>query len=392
MSGLAVGDVIDLASKIVTSAEFDGSTLTANVGPTAINISGLSSSYAFFFASDGAAGTDFTVEKAPTVTIGTIATNNIVGASEANAGFSISGGASDSSISLNGQTVTVDILNGSNVVVHSYTSTITGGHWSIVVPSTDTLADGTYTVTANVTDVAINPALPEATHTLTVDEDTGEQAALGVTVNGGTTLVQTSDVHAVAFSVAGLESDDNGTLTLSDGVHPTVTVTIANGAVVAGAHNTATTVDLSALSDDASISSTLALNNDAAGNSFTAVSGNAVTLDQDTGEQAALGVTVNGGTTLVQTSDVHAVAFSVAGLESDDNGTLTFSDGVHPTVTVTIANGAVVAGAHNTATTVDLSALSDDASISSTLALNNDAAGNSFTAVSGNAVTLDQAR
>ena len=227
-------------------------------------------------------------------------------------------------------------------------------------------------------DAAGNSFTAVSGNAVTLDQDTGEQAALGVTVNGGTALVQTSDVHAVAFSVAGLESDDNGTLTFSDGVHPTVTVTIANGAVVAGAHNTATTVDLSALSDDASISSTLALNNDAAGNSFTAVSGNAVTLDQDTGEQAALGVTVNGGTALVQTSDVHAVAFSIAGLESDDNGTLTFSDGVHPTVTVTIANGVVVAGAQNTATTVDLSALPGDLSITSTLALDNDAAGNSL--------------
>ena len=54
-----------------------------------------------------------------------------------------------------------------------------------------------------------------------------------------------------------------------------------------------------------------------------------------------------------------------------------------PTVTVTIANGVVVAGTHNTTTTVDLSSLPDDASITSTLALDSDAAGNSFTTVSG---------
>ena len=51
-------------------------------------------------------------------------------------------------------------------------------------------------------------------------------------------------------------------------------------------------------------------------------------------------------------------------------------------MTVTIANGVVVlAGTHNTTTTVDLSSLPDDASITSTLALDSDAAGNSFTTV-----------
>ena len=125
---------------------------------------------------------------------------------------------------------------------------------------------------------------------MTLDQDAGEQAALGVSVNNGAALVQTGDVHAVAFSVAGLESDDSGTLTFSDGVmgDPTVTVTIANGVVVAVTHNTTTTVDLSSLPDDASITSTLALDSDAAGNSFTTVSGTTVTLDQDAGEQAAL--------------------------------------------------------------------------------------------------------
>ena len=115
---------------------------------------------------------------------------------------------------------------------------------------------------------------------MTLDQDAGEQPT--VSVNGGTTLAQTADVHGVAFSVSGLATDDSGTLTFSDGTN-SVTVTITDGVVVAGDHNTTTTVDLSSLSDDTSITSSLSLS-DPAGNSFSA-SGNAVTLDQDATEQ-----------------------------------------------------------------------------------------------------------
>ena len=91
-------------------------------------------------------------------------------------------------------------------------------------------------------------------------------------------------------------------------------------------YNTTTTVDLSSLPDDASITSTLALTRSGR-QQFQTVTGTTVTLDQDAGEQAALGVSVNNGAALVQTADVHAVAFSLAGLDSDDSGTLTFTDG-----------------------------------------------------------------
>ena len=63
--------------------------------------------------------------------------------------------------------------------------------------------------------------------------------------------------------------------------------------------------------------------------------------------------------------------FTVGGLESDDNGSVSFSDGSHAPVAVTITNGVPAA------TTVNLSGLNDGA-ITATLHLNNDAAGNSF--------------
>jgi hypothetical protein len=111
-------------------------------------------------------------------------------------------------------------------------------------------------------------------------------------------------------------------------------ITITNGVP------SATTVNLTGM-NDGTITSTLALNKDAAGNSFTPVTGNAVTLDRDSGEQTALSVTVNGGSATVLTANAGTVAVSIAALQSDDNGTLTFSDGVtaHNQV-ITITNEA----------------------------------------------------
>jgi hypothetical protein len=76
------------------------------------------------------------------------------------------------------------------------------------------------------------------------------------------------------------------------------------------------------------------------------------------------------------------VPFTVGGIESDDSGTVSFSDGSHPAVVVNITNGAPAA------TTANLAGL-NDGTITATLHLNNDAAGNSFTNVITNA-TLDQ--
>ena len=88
VTGLAIGDIIDLAgSGSVTTASFNGSKLTVNGTPTTFTISGLPNTDAFYFTPDGASGTDFTVEAAPTVTIN--ATTFAAG------GFTISGTASD---------------------------------------------------------------------------------------------------------------------------------------------------------------------------------------------------------------------------------------------------------------------------------------------------------
>jgi Bacterial Ig-like domain len=94
--------------------------------------------------------------------------DNIVNATEAKSGFAISGTTTGAE---NGQTVTVGILNKSTVV-NSYTTSVTNNGWSTNVTKTQAtaLADGNYTVTADVSDKAGNPAI-EATRVLTVDQD-----------------------------------------------------------------------------------------------------------------------------------------------------------------------------------------------------------------------------
>ena len=137
VAGLTTGDIIDLATTVATTAVFNGSTLTVNGTPTSFTISTLPFGDAFFFASDGATGTAFTVETAPTIVINPIEGNNIITGAEAAAGFTINGTASDSGVSVNGQTVTVEILNGSGAVVDSFTGTAQStGIWSVQVSPT----------------------------------------------------------------------------------------------------------------------------------------------------------------------------------------------------------------------------------------------------------------
>ncbi len=375
ISGLAIGDAIDLTgvspSGITMSTGATALDVDTSGGDYSFKMSGLSANDTFFVASDGHTGTDLTVEAAPVVTIAQIDNNNIV--NHTNTGLTISGTASDASIPLdNSHSITVDIVNGSNTVVETYTSTIQSGGWSVsVTPSqAAALADGTYTVTANVSNAAVNSGT-QATQTVLVD-----RVAVSVD-NGATTPIGHSGASAVAFGVNGLESDDSGTLTFSDGTH-NVVVTITDGQVITGTDNTTTTVNLASLADG-TVTSTLALT-DAAGDSFGAT-GNAVTLDQDIGEQAALQLTANGGTTTVSGSTDSAIPFTIAGLDAEDTGTVTFTDAANHHVTVNVTGT-------QTNYTANLSSL-EDGTVTSSLQVNTDQAGNSFTAVSGTTLTLE---
>ena len=99
---------------------------------------------------------------APTVTISTVADDDIVNNAEQLAGQTISG----TTTAEQGQTVTVS-FNG-----HSYQATVAAnGTWSVFVPGRDFLglSDGDYTITASVNDKAGNPG--SATHDVTLNGD-----------------------------------------------------------------------------------------------------------------------------------------------------------------------------------------------------------------------------
>ncbi len=101
-----------------------------------------------------------TAEAGQTVTINTIASDNIINASEAAAGVTVSG----TSTAETGQTLTVT-LNGT-----TYQTTVQAdGSWSLTLPASDltALANNGYTLTATVSDLAGNPG--SASKGVTVD-------------------------------------------------------------------------------------------------------------------------------------------------------------------------------------------------------------------------------
>ncbi|WP_139560521.1 Ig-like domain-containing protein, partial [Escherichia coli] len=123
----------------------------ANVQASVSNVAGNSAQATHAYSVDATA---------PSVTINTIATDDILNADEAGSALTISG----TSTAEAGQTVTVT-LNGVN-----YSGNVQAdGSWSVSVPTGDlaNLTASPYTVSAAVSDKAGNPA--SATHNLTVD-------------------------------------------------------------------------------------------------------------------------------------------------------------------------------------------------------------------------------
>ena len=171
-------------------------------------------------------------DTAPTITINTIAGDNILNSREAQAGFVISG----SETGADGQIVTVKIIDSGGTTVETYTPTAGSGSWSVPVTSADATAlrDGTYTVTASVADAAGNPATP-ATRTLIVDEDEADHwiggngnwssshwsngvpdansdAVVDAAGASTVTISQPSVAHSLTISAAGATVKDNVSL------------------------------------------------------------------------------------------------------------------------------------------------------------------------------------
>ena len=155
---------------------------------------------------------------APTVTINTIAGDDILNAAEAGAALTITG----SSTAEVGQTVTVT-LNGAN-----YTGTVqTDGSWSVSVPPADlsALTASNYTVSAAVSDKAGNPA--SVNHNLTVD--TSVPVVTINTVAGDDVINATEHAQAQIISGSATGAVTGSTVTVTIGTNTFTTVLDASG-------------------------------------------------------------------------------------------------------------------------------------------------------------------
>ncbi|HGG8814257.1 Ig-like domain-containing protein [Enterobacter hormaechei subsp. hoffmannii] len=169
------------------------------------------------------AGHEYSVDAtAPSVTINTIATDDILNATEAQSDLAISG----TSTAEAGQTLTVS-LNGKD-----YTTTVSAdGSWTLNVPAADLagLTDGSVTVTASVSDKAGNPASVD--HTLTVDV-----TVPGVTIHtvAGDDVINAAEhnqAQIVSGSATGAAAGDKVTVTIGGQTYTTVLDAAGNWSV-----------------------------------------------------------------------------------------------------------------------------------------------------------------
>ncbi|WP_455813385.1 Ig-like domain-containing protein [Pseudomonas graminis] len=203
---------------------------------------------------------------APTVTLNAIATDGVINASEAAQGVTISGGTTGAQ---EGQTVSV-VFNGQTYI----TTVNSNGDWNLTI-SADALsgvANGSYTLTASVTDAAGNPAsvtsnvlLSTASLQPTINTPFGDgylnyneaHDANGQTLTG--TTGATGAGQTVVVTVGGVEyditADTNGNWTLplsttdlqalGDG-SLSISVAVTNGQGNTGSISTSATVDQAA--------------------------------------------------------------------------------------------------------------------------------------------------
>ncbi|WP_374759782.1 Ig-like domain-containing protein [Enterobacter hormaechei] len=169
------------------------------------------------------AGREYSVDAtAPSVTINTIATDDILNASEAQSDLAISG----TSTAEAGQTVTVS-LNGKD-----YTTTVSAnGSWTLNVPAADLagLSDGSVTVTASVSDKAGNPA--SADHNLTVDVTVPAVTIHTVAGDDVINVAEHNQAQIISGSATGTAAGDKVTVTIGGQTYTTVLDAAGNWSV-----------------------------------------------------------------------------------------------------------------------------------------------------------------
>ena len=169
------------------------------------------------------AGREYSVDAtAPSVTINTLATDDILNAAEAQADLTVSG----TSTAEAGQTVTVS-LNGKD-----YTATVgSDGHWTLNVPAADLagLADGSVTVTASVSDKAGNPASVD--HNLTVDVTVPTVTISTIAGDDVINIAEHGQAQIISGIATGAAAGDKVTVTIGGQSYTTVLDAAGNWSV-----------------------------------------------------------------------------------------------------------------------------------------------------------------
>ncbi|MEG6127472.1 Ig-like domain-containing protein [Enterobacter asburiae] len=169
------------------------------------------------------AGREYSVDAtAPSVTINTLAADDILNAAEAQSDLTVSGTTSAEA----GQTVTVT-LNGKD-----YTTTAgADGSWTLNVPAADlaSLGDGSVTVTASVSDKAGNPA--SADRNLTVDVTVPAVTINTVAGDDVINLAEHSQAHIISGTATGAAAGDKVTVTIGGQTYTTVLDAAGNWSV-----------------------------------------------------------------------------------------------------------------------------------------------------------------
>ncbi|MGR3188924.1 Ig-like domain-containing protein [Enterobacter kobei] len=169
------------------------------------------------------AGREYSVDAtAPSVTINTIAGDDILNAAEAKSDLIVSG----TSTAEAGQTVTVS-LNGKD-----YTATVSAdGSWTLNVPAADVaaLGDGSVTVTASVSDKAGNPASVD--HNLTVDITVPAVTINTVAGDDVINIAEHAQAQIISGSATGAAAGDKVTVTLGGQTYTTVLDAAGNWSV-----------------------------------------------------------------------------------------------------------------------------------------------------------------
>ncbi|RSB30818.1 Ig-like domain-containing protein [Enterobacter cloacae] len=169
------------------------------------------------------AGREYSVDTtAPSVTINTIALDDILNATEAQSDLAISG----TSTAEAGQTVTVS-LNGKD-----YTATVgSDGHWTLNVPAADlaVLSDGSVTVTASVSDKAGNPASVD--HNLTVDLTVPQVTISTIAGDDVINIAEHGQAQIISGTATGAAPGDKVTVTIGGQTYTTVLDAAGNWSV-----------------------------------------------------------------------------------------------------------------------------------------------------------------